>query len=262
MTLAVIGVGSMGEALLAGWLASGWEPDEVVVVQHSQARAQAITQRYGVRRVELQEAGGADVVVLGVKPHQMLGVLGDLAPHLRPSTLVISVAAGITLARMAEALPQGQPLARVMPNTPSLLRKGMAGVVMGPHTSTADRERVVGLMEAVGKAVVVPEESIHAVVGVAGSAPAFLFYVAEALIEAGVQQGLTRAQATVLVNQTFAGAAAMLEDSGASATSLREQVTSPGGTTAAGLRELDERGVRAAFMATVQVAADRSRDMA
>lgn len=96
----------------------------------------------------------------------------------------------------------------------------------------------------------------------AGSAPAFLFYVAEALIEAGVQQGLTRAQATVLVNQTFAGAAAMLEDSGASATSLREQVTSPGGTTAAGLRELDERGVRAAFMATVQVAADRSRDMA
>lgn len=133
---------------------------------------------------------------------------------------------------------------------------------MGPHTSTADREKVVGLMEAVGKAVVVPEESIHAVVGVAGSAPAFLFYVAEALIEAGVQQGLTRAQATVLVNQTFAGAAAMLEDSGASATSLREQVTSPGGTTAAGLRELDERGVRAAFMATVQVAADRSRDMA
>lgn len=262
MTLAVIGVGSMGEALLAGWLASGWEPDEVVVVQHSQARAQAITQRYGVRRVELQEAGGADVVVLGVKPHQMLGVLGDLAPHLRPSTLVISVAAGITLARMAEALPQGQPLARVMPNTPSLLRKGMAGVVMGPNTSTADREKVVGLMEAVGKAVVVPEESIHAVVGVAGSAPAFLFYVAEALIEAGVQQGLTRAQATVLVNQTFAGAAAMLEDSGASATSLREQVTSPGGTTAAGLRELDERGVRAAFMATVQVAADRSRDMA
>lgn len=262
MTLAVIGVGSMGEALLAGWLASGWEPDEVVVVQHSQARAQAITQRYGVRRVDLQEAGGADVVVLGVKPHQMLGVLGDLAPHLRPSTLVISVAAGITLARMAEALPQGQPLARVMPNTPSLLRKGMAGVVMGPNTSTADREKVVGLMEAVGKAVVVPEESIHAVVGVAGSAPAFLFYVAEALIEAGVQQGLTRAQATVLVNQTFAGAAAMLEDSGASATSLREQVTSPGGTTAAGLRELDERGVRAAFMATVQVAADRSRDMA
>lgn len=262
MTLAVIGVGSMGEALLAGWLASGWEPDEVVVVQHSQARAQAITQRYGVRRVELHEAGGADVVVLGVKPHQMLGVLGDLAPHLRPSTLVISVAAGITLARMAEALPQGQPLARVMPNTPSLLRKGMAGVVMGPNTSTADREKVVGLMEAVGKAVVVPEESIHAVVGVAGSAPAFLFYVAEALIEAGVQQGLTRAQATVLVNQTFAGAAAMLEDSGASATSLREQVTSPGGTTAAGLRELDERGVRAAFMATVQVAADRSRDMA
>lgn len=261
MTLALIGVGSMGEALLAGWLASGWEADDVMVVQHSEARAHVIGQRYGVRRVALEEAGDADIVVLGVKPHQVIDVLHRLGPHLRPATLVISVAAGITLARMAEVLPQGQSLARVMPNTPSLLRRGMAGVVMGPGTSTADREQVMGLMNAVGKAVVVPEESIHAVVGVAGSAPAFLFYVAEALIEAGVHQGLTRAQATVLVNQTFTGAAAMLEDSGASATVLREQVTSPGGATAAGLRELDERSVRAAFVATVQTAADRSRTM-
>lgn len=257
----MIGVGSMGEALLAGWLAAGWEAGDIVIVQRSEARAHVIQQRYGVRRVGMEEAGGADVVIVGVKPHQVRQVLAEIVPHLRATTLVVSVAAGLSLASIAEVLPQGQPLARVMPNTPSLLRKGMAAVAMGPSASTADREQVVGLMNAVGKAVVLPEESIHAVIGVAGSAPAFLFYVAEALIEAGVQQGLTRAQATVLVNQTFTGSAAMLESSGASATVLREQVTSPGGTTAAGLRELDERGVRAAFMATVQAAADRSRGL-
>lgn len=261
MSLALVGVGSMGEALLSGWIASGWEPADIIMVQRSDARATEIQQRHGVARGSLEDAAGADVVVLGVKPYQILQVAADLAPHLGPATLVVSVAAGITLAQLASVLPAGQPVARVMPNTPSLLREGMAGVAMGENASDADREQVISLFNAVGKAVVVDEESIHALIGVSGSAPAFLFHIADALIEAGVQQGLKRSDATVLVNQTFTGAAAMLQGSGESASVLRERVTSPGGTTAAGLREMEERGLRAGIMATVEATVRRSREM-
>lgn len=215
-----------------------------------------------MRGADLNEAAEADVVVLAVKPHQILGVAKALGGALRPGTVVVSIAAGVPLAKLVDALPEGQPVFRVMPNTPALLGKGMSGVVAGPGTSQDQQLMVVGLLDAVGRTVVIDEDHIDALTGLSGSGPAYLFYVAEAMVEAGVHQGLTRPEATALVNQTFVGAAAMLDESGDSATLLRERVTSPGGTTAAALRTLDDHGVRAAFLAAVEACVERGAQMA
>lgn len=261
MKLAMVGVGSMGEALLAGWLSSGVvAPDEVGIVQRTPERAAQLQEAYGVAAVELAEAASAETLVLSVKPYQMPTVLAQLAPVLGTDTLVVSVAAGVTLGDLEAALP-GAAVVRVMPNTPSLVGQGMAGIIAGSAADAAHTGRVVDLMRAVGRAVVIEEKSLDALTALSGSGPAYLFYVAEAMIEAGVHQGLPRAQATELVNQTFLGAAAMLDGAGESATVLRERVTSPGGTTAAALRSLDDHGVRSGVLAAVEACATRSAEM-
>ncbi|NHB85469.1 pyrroline-5-carboxylate reductase [Tessaracoccus sp. HDW20] len=261
MRIAVVGAGAMGEALLAGWIESGVPASEVGVVDASAERVTELEERHGVSGIDLAAAGAADTVVLAVKPYQMGEVLTALAEVLADGTLVVSIAAGVTLARLESALP-GAPVIRVMPNTPALVGKGMAGVVPG---ASADREqvaRVSALMDAVGSSIVTDEAHLDALTALSGSGPAYLFYIAEAMIEAGVHQGLTRAEATTLVNQTFVGSAAMLADSGRSATVLREMVTSPKGTTAAALRALDDHGVRAAFLDAVERCSVRSAEMA
>lgn len=261
MKLAMIGVGAMGEALLAGWLSSGIvSADEVGIVQRTEARAEQLVERYGVTRVDLAQAAAAETLVLAVKPYQLADLLASLTDAVGPDTLVVSVAAGVPLAELEAALP-GVPVVRVMPNTPSLVGQGMAGVIEGTAADAAHTGRVLDLMRAVGRAVQIQEGALDALTGLSGSGPAYLFYVAEAMIEAGVHQGLPRPLATELVNQTFVGAGAMLADGGASATVLREQVTSPGGTTAAALRALDDHGVRAAFLAAVQACAERSAEL-
>ena len=176
--------------------------------------------------------------------------------------LVVSIAAGTPIAQLEAGLPPGSAVVRVMPNTPALVGQGMAGVVPGTAASAEQVAVVTGLMNAVGRSIVIPEKQIDALTAVSGSGPAYLFYVADAMIEAGVHQGLTRPEATALVNQTFVGAAAMLAESGRSATVLREMVTSPAGTTAAALRSLDDHGVRAAFLDAVEACARRGREMA
>ena len=148
-----------------------------------------------------------------------------------------------------------------MPNTPSLVGKGVSGIAPGPSATPEQAKQVVELMEAVGIGVVLPEAQLHALTALSGSGPAYLFLVAEAMIEAGVHQGLSRDVATRLVAGTIAGAGAMLEQSGMSATELRERVTSPGGTTAAALRALEERGTRAALLAAVEACVQRSREL-
>ena len=183
------------------------------------------------------------------------------AHDIHTSTTCPLCAAGVPLTVLEGALP-GVAVVRVMPNTPALVGKGMAGVVPGAAASDAQVECAVGLMEAVGKAVVIGEHQLDALTALSGSGPAYLFYVAEAMIEGGVHQGLTRAEATALVNQTFVGSAALLAESGRSATQLREMVTSPAGTTAAALRALDDAGVRSGFLAAVQACHDRSAEMA
>lgn len=261
MKLALIGAGAMGEALLAGWLATELDAADVGIVDAVAERVAQLEERYGVHGVGLAQAGAAETVVLAVKPHQITDLLAELAPGLRSDALVISIAAGLTLDTLAAALPAGQPLVRVMPNTPSLLGQGMAGIAVADTVEADQRERAVTLMNAVGRAITIPESAMDALTAVSGSGPAYLFHIAEAMIEAGVQQGLTRDQATVLVNQTFVGAAAMLDGAGETATTLRERVTSPGGTTAAALRTLDDHGVRAAIFDAVDAAARRSREL-
>ena len=259
--IAVIGAGAMGEALVAGWIAAGTPPGGIVVVDRDEARLAHFRDVHGVASAALAQAGRAEVVVVAVKPHHVDGVLTELAPALSSTTLVVSIAAGITLERLAAPLPDGQPVIRVMPNTPALVGSGVAGIAAGPSAENSDVARVTELMDAVGISVVVPESQFDALTALSGSGPAYLFAVAEAMIEAGVHQGLSRADATTLVGGTFAGAAAMLERSGESATVLRERVTSPAGTTAAALRVLDERGVRAAFLAAVEACARRSAEL-
>lgn len=260
MTLAIVGAGAMGEALLGGWIGSGIDPAEVLVVDASAARVAQVTARYGVRGVDLAEAAEAEVLVLAVKPYQMPAVLQELSGSIGASTLVVSIAAGVTLAVLEAALPDASVI-RVMPNTPALVRKGMAGVMAGSKATPEQVDAVSALMEALGRSVVIPEDQVHALTALSGSGPAYLFYVAEAMIEAGVHQGLSRGAATELVNQTFVGAGAMLSESGHSATELREMVTSPAGTTAAALRALDDHGVRSGILAAVEACTLRSQEM-
>ena len=263
MRITLIGAGAMGEALLTGWLAAGHGPEELSIVEPAAARAEAVRERHGVRAVELPEAAASEVVVLAVKPHQIDAVLADLSRALegRSGPLVVSIAAGTPLAQLEAGLPAGAAVVRVMPNTPALVGEGMAGVVPGTHATPEQVRLVTGLMDAVGRSIVIPEGQIDALTAVSGSGPAYLFYVADAMIEAGVHQGLTRAESTDRVVQTFVGSAALLA-TGAPAAQLREQVTSPAGTTAAALRVLDERGVRAAFLAAMEACAERGRAMA
>lgn len=260
MSIAVIGAGAMGEALLAGWIAAGTAPADIMVVDPGAQRVEDLVQRHGVRGVDVKEAAGADTVVVAVKPHHVAEVLDELRGRLGEHSLVISIAAGVTLDALQRALP-GVAVVRVMPNTPALLREGMAGVVPGAQVTPEQAERALALLEAVGKAILVDEGQLDALTSLSGSGPAYLFYVAEAMIEAGVHQGLSRAQSAELVNQTFVGAGAMLTGAGRSATQLREMVTSPAGTTAAALRVLDERGVRAGFLAAVEACRRRSAEL-
>ncbi|MFT3887857.1 MAG: pyrroline-5-carboxylate reductase [Arachnia sp.] len=259
--IVVVGGGAMGEALISGWIASGIPASEVAVVEPSPKRAADLVARHGISAIALEDVGSADTVVLAVKPNTVVKVLSVLAGRLAPDALVVSIAAGVPLAVLEGALP-GIAVVRVMPNTPALVGKGMAGVVPGETVGEQQIERVVGLMEGVGQALVLDEPHLDALTAISGSGPAYLFYVAEAMIEAGVHQGLSRADATRLVNQTFVGSAAMLAESGRSATELREMVTSPAGTTAAALRTLDDAGVRSAFLAAVQACKERGEEMA
>lgn len=261
MSIAIFGVGAMGEALLRGWLQSGWEAAQLLVNDAAPGRAAEVAAKYGVRDAQLTELAAADVIVVAVKPHQIEALLSDIGAELRPTTLVVSIAAGIGLARLQAALPEGQPVVRVMPNTPALVGQGMAGIAAAPSATPEHVATAQQLCDAVGRSLVVSESALDAVTAVSGSGPAYVFYLAEAMIEAGVHQGLTRDQATMLVEQTLLGSATLLASSDADAGSLRQQVTSPAGTTAAGLRVLDDQAVRAAVLRAVEAAANRSREL-
>jgi pyrroline-5-carboxylate reductase len=259
---ALIGAGVMGEAILAGLIRSGRPADGIVVVEKRQERAAELAERYAVRVVaDVVAAADADTVALAVKPQDMAAVLDELAPGLRPGQLLASLAAGITTAFIEERVPDGVAVARVMPNTPALVGEGMAAISGGTHCREEQLAEVEQMMTAVGSAVVVPESQQDAVTAISGSGPAYVFLVAESMIEAGVHLGLPRATAHELAVQTLLGAATMLRETGDHPSLLRERVTSPAGTTAAALRTLEDHGVRAAFLAALEAARDRSVEL-
>ncbi|TWE06912.1 pyrroline-5-carboxylate reductase [Rudaeicoccus suwonensis] len=261
--VAVIGAGVMGEALLSGLIRSGRPATQLIVADRSPDRLMQIQERYAVRTAPGAEAAAqASTVVIAVKPQDMAGLLREIGAQLRGGTLVVSLAAGITTAFLEEHLPDGTPVARVMPNTPALVDEGMAAVSAGSHCETHHLWEAQDLMRACGKVISLPEDQLDAVTAISGSGPAYIFYVVEAMIEAGVLLGLPRNTSTELVVQTLYGAATMLRDTGEHPTVLRERVSSPGGTTMAALRELDDHKVRAAFLTAMEAAATRSAELA
>lgn len=258
----MIGAGVMGETLLSGLIRAGRAPEQLVVVEKRAERAAELSERYGVRVVpEVSAAAAADTVLLVVKPQDMAEVLGEIAPALRPGQLLVSLAAGITTGFIESHVPAGVAVVRVMPNTPALVDEGMAAISAGTHCDEEHLVEAEALMASVGRVVRVPEKQQDAVTAISGSGPAYVFFVVEAMIEAGVHLGLPRTTAHELAVQTLVGSAAMLRETGEHPAVLREQVTSPGGTTAAALRELEVHRVRAAFLAALEAARDRSREL-
>ncbi len=261
-TVAIIGAGVMGETLLSGLLRAGRRAEDLVVAERREDRAAELTERYGVKVLGNTEAAAlADTLVLVVKPQDMGGVLNQIRDHLRGGSLVVSLAAGITTEFLESRLARGVAVVRVMPNTPALVDEGMAAISPG---SSCDEEHLVeaeSLLRSVGRVVRVPEKQQDAVTAISGSGPAYVFFVIESMIEAGVHLGLPRATATELAVQTAYGSAKMIRETGEHPAVLREQVTSPAGTTAAALRQLENHGVRAAFLSALAAARDRSQEL-
>jgi len=259
MTVAIIGAGVMGETLLSGLIRSGRPTDELLVGEKRAERAVELRERYSVTVVGNDEAAkAADTVALVVKPQDMAEVLAEIGPHLRPGQLVVSLAAGITTAWVEARIPDGVAVVRVMPNTPALVDEGMAAISAGTHCDEQHLTVAEQLLAATGKVIRVPEKQQDAVTAISGSGPAYLFFVVEAMIEAGVHLGLPRSIASELVVQTVVGSAKLLRETGEHPTVLRERVTSPGGTTAAAVRQLENHKVRAAFITAMEAARDRS----
>jgi pyrroline-5-carboxylate reductase len=260
--LALLGGGRMGEALVAGLLNGGWEPDAIAVAEVDADRRRMLEERFPGIRVAPSPAwvvADADVVLVAVKPVDVPAALEQAAPSLGEHTLILSIAAGITIAALETAAPD-RAVVRAMPNTPALVGHAATAVAGGTLATDAHLAVSEEILGAVGIVVEVPELHLDAVTGLSGSGPAYLFLVAEALIEAGVLAGLPRPTADALVRETMLGAAMLLAD-GESPEVLRAAVTSPGGTTAAGLHALESRGVRVAFLDAVRAAAARSREL-
>jgi pyrroline-5-carboxylate reductase len=261
--LAILGAGVMGETVLSGLLRAGWHADQIVATDRRLERQHELSARYGIKMLENTEAvAEAETVILVVKPQDMSDLLKEIAQAIKPGTLVVSLAAGVDTTFIESRLPQGVAVVRVMPNTPAQVDEGMAAISPGSHSTQDHLDRVTEILSATGRVITVPERYQDAVTAISGTGPAYLFFVVEAMIEAGVHLGLPRDTATELVVQTMLGSAKLLRETGEHPTVLRERVTSPGGTTAAAVRELEDHKVRAAFLRAMEAARDRSRDLA
>lgn len=262
-TLALLGGGKMGEALLGGLIDGGWDPENLAVAEVSAERRHAIEGRFAKVRVVPNPAWAvaeAEVVVVATKPGDVPTALTAAEPVLEAGALVLSIAAGVTIATL-EGLVPGRPVIRAMPNTPALVGLGAAAIAAGTHAGEEHLNRAEAILGSVGTVVRVSEALLDAVTGLSGSGPAYVFLVAEALIEAGVHAGLPRPVSHALVTQTLLGSATLLAQGQDGPEALRAAVTSPGGTTAAGLAALEARGVRAAFLEAVSAATSRSREL-
>ncbi|MEJ7770337.1 MAG: pyrroline-5-carboxylate reductase [Geodermatophilaceae bacterium] len=261
MRLAILGGGKIGEALLSGLLRGPMAVDQIVISEHSPDRAEYLAQKYLVRALSVEAAVRAsDVLLIAVKPQDIGTLLAEIAPHAT-NQVVISVAAGITTKRIEADLAPGTPVVRTMPNTPALVDQAMTAISPGAHASEEHLAAAETVLGSVGRVIRVPESQLDAVTALSGSGPAYFFFLVEAMIDAGILLGLPRAVAAELIVQTALGSATMLRDSGEHPVQLREAVTSPGGTTIMAIRELERHGVRAALLAAIEAARDRSVEL-
>lgn len=263
-TVGFLGAGKMATALAKGFVRAGLvSADRLIASDVAAGARQVFAQETGARAVidNAEVARAADVLIVAVKPAQVVEMLTALKPEIGARHLVISIAAGVPLARLEAALPAGTRVIRVMPNTPALVGAGAAAFSLGTAARTEDGTLAQKLLAAVGLAVEVKEPLLDAVTGVSGSGPAFVYLMIEALSDGGVAAGLPRDVATKLAAQTLLGAARMVLDTGLHPGALKDMVTSPGGTTIEGVHELEKAGVRAGLMNAVRAAADKARKL-
>jgi pyrroline-5-carboxylate reductase len=267
--IAILGTGSMGKAILSGMLVAGTSPANVQVTTKSKASADAIFSNHGVQATALESdsaanssaAKGADLVILAVKPNMILETLKDVASVLKPGCLVVSVAAGITTAAMEEQLSGNAAVVRAMPNTPSVVGLGVTGISKGSNVSAEQVNLAVELFSSVGKVLVVDESKIDALSTISGSGPAYVFYFAEKLITAAKSLGFSEQEASLMVKETFLGSATLLATSSSSPEELRQQVTSPNGTTMQATGRFDAADLERVFIEATDAALARAKEL-
>ncbi|CAN5414224.1 pyrroline-5-carboxylate reductase [soil metagenome] len=261
-SIAIFGVGVIGEMLLSALLEGGIPPSDIVVTEKRADNAARITATHGVTVVDNSVAAHeADLLLIVVKPQDVFGLLDEIGSSIRPGSTLISLAAGITTASIEAVVPEGVAVIRVMPNTPALVGEGMYGVSAGSSVSDAQLEAAVSLLRSSGKVLVIPEADQNALTAVSGSGPAYIFLVAEAMIAAGVAAGLSAETAHDLTVQTVVGSAKLLAASDVGPEILRQRVTSPQGTTAEAIAVLEERGLRKAFEDAIAAAVARAAEL-
>ncbi len=262
--IAFLGAGNMAEALIKGLLRGGTaKPEHVLATARRPERAQELEARYGLKvgSDNVAAAAAADVVVLSVKPQAMSKLLDVVAPAIDHRKLVVSVAAGVPIAALGRKLGSGARIVRAMPNTPALVGAGACALSGGEHATPEDLELASSLFKAVGTTTVVDEVLLDAVTGLSGSGPAYIFLIIEALSDAGVKVGLPRYTALSLAAQTVLGSAKLLLETGTHPGSLKDQVTSPGGTAIAGLHTLEAGGLRTTLINAVEAATRRAKEL-
>lgn len=260
--IAILGCGRIGEALLVGLLGAGWT--DIVVTSRTEVRATELRDRHGVEATT-DNAGAvakAELVVVAVKPQDIDALLAEVGQLLTAQQTVLSIAAAIPTAQIEARIAPSVPVVRAMPNAPSIVHEGMAGICAGAHAGEANLALAEDALAHLGRVVRVPESAMDAVTALSGSGPAYFALLAEAMIEAGILLGVSREISTTLVVQTMLGTAKQLRDLKMHPVELRESVTSPGGTTIAAIRELEQAGVRAALLNAVQAAMTRAGELA
>lgn len=268
--IAILGAGSMGGAILDGLLASGFDPAKVSLSTKSDASARKYINEYAIQAHALEHSAdanqrvvaGADVVLVAVKPAYVASTLAEVAEHLNPNALIISVAAGITNATMEAAVPASVRVIRSMPNTPAIVGRAVTGIARGNRATEADLNTAVRLFETVGRVVVVDELQIDQLSTISGSGPAYVFYFIEQLTKAAMHHGFTAEQAATLVNDTFLGAAELVASTGKAPAELRRQVTSPNGTTERAIAVFEAANLEQTFIEATEAALARARELA
>ena len=262
LTITVLGAGNMGGAVVRALRAAGVPRHHLLVVNSSRDSSEAAARELDATAADRDNAvSTADVLVLGVKPHQILDQLLQVRDRLQPETIVISLAAAVTIADIENALPGGQPVLRAMPNTPISVGEGAVGLMHGSRVDERTHDLAHDLFSAAGVVVDITEDQVHAFIGAAGSLSGFVFSLIEAMTDEAVRLGLRRDRASRLVQQTVRGAATMLQQTGEHPAVAKNGVSSPGGTTAEGLAVLERLGVRAGVASAMQASAERSREL-
>lgn len=269
-SIAILGAGSMGGAILHGLVRSGLAGAGITATNRTSAKAAELAALDGVRSVALEErpegnveaAASAAIVLIGVKPAMVPDLLREIAPHLKPDVIVVSLAAGVTIETFESILGDGVSVLRSMPNTPALVGKAVTGLASGTAATPADIAVVRRLFETVGSVVEVPESKIDALSTISGSGPAYVFLLIEALTEAALGKGFSEAEARLMAEQTFIGATALLEASGDDPAELRRRVTSPKGTTERAIGVLQAAHLDGVFAEATDAALARARELA